>query len=81
MFKTIAKRRREADRAVSQFNVKNPVGTQVRYWTGFREGDGIVSKTKTAAQVLGGHTAVVWVEGEASCISLSHIQPVEAAVA
>ncbi|MFF1684656.1 hypothetical protein [Streptomyces sp. NPDC058254] len=29
--------------------------------------------TRSAATVLGGHTAVVWVEGHSACIALSHI--------
>lgn len=56
------------------FNERFPIGTPVRYWTGVREGEGKVSKTRTEAQVLGGHTAVVWVEDEASCIALTHVR-------
>lgn len=62
--------------AVNAFNQKNPVGTQVRYWTGMREGDGKLSKTRTKASVLSGHTAVVWVEDHPACIALSHIRPI-----
>ena len=29
------------------------------------------------AQVLGGHTPVVWVDGHAACIALTHINPIE----
>lgn len=61
-------------REVEGFNAAYPVGTPVRYWKGVREGDGLTSRTRSEAQVLGGHTAVVWVENEASCIALSHIQ-------
>lgn len=57
-----------------QFNKHWPVGTTVRYWTGLREGEGKLSRTRTAASVLGGHTAVVWVEDEPDCIALSHIE-------
>ena len=58
---------------IDRFNKKCPVGGKVRYWTGLREGDGIDSKTRTEAQALGSHTAVVWVEGHSSCIALSHV--------
>lgn len=57
------------------WNIKYPVGKPVRYWTGLREGDGVRSRTITKAQVLGGHTAVVWVEGHGACIALSHVEP------
>lgn len=55
------------------WNLVVPVGTPVRYWTGAREGEGKPSKTRSEAQLLGGHTAVVWVEGHSGCIALSHV--------
>lgn len=61
---------------VAAFNAANPVGTPVRYWTGAREGEGRTSVTRTEAQVLSGHTPVVWVEGHGACIALTHVQPV-----
>jgi len=42
-----------------------------------REGEGVLSNTTCEAYVLGGHSAVVMVEGYRASISLSHIQPVE----
>lgn len=60
---------------VSKWNRENPVGTPVRYWTGDRHGDGKVSTTRSPAHLLGGHTPVVWVDGEASCIALTHVDP------
>ncbi|MET8985893.1 hypothetical protein ABZW49_10630 [Nonomuraea wenchangensis] len=65
--------RDEQAAAVEQWNATVPVGTPVRYWTGWREGDGKASRTRTSAHLLGGHTAVVWVEGESSCIALTHV--------
>lgn len=61
-------------RLVDDWNEHHPVGTQVRYWKGVREGDGRISRTRSRAQVLSGHTAVVWVEAEAGCIALSHVE-------
>lgn len=60
--------------AVAAWNTTTPVGTPVRYWTGIREGEGKLSRTRTAARVFGGHAAV-WVEGESSCIALTHVAP------
>jgi hypothetical protein len=61
---------------VARWNDAHPVGTPVRYWTGDREGDGKTSVTRTVADLLDGHTAVVCVEGVASCIALSHVEAV-----
>jgi hypothetical protein len=60
---------------VYKWNKTFPIGTLVRYWTGRRDGIGKESKTTSEAQVLGGHTAVVWVEGYAGCVALSHVEP------
>jgi hypothetical protein len=59
-----------------KWNRRFPVGTRVRYWTGVREGLGKVSKTRTVAQVLEGHTAVVWLEDHIACVALSHVEPI-----
>lgn len=62
---------------VKAFNQAHPIGSRVRYWTGLREGPGEISTTTTEAQLLSGHTAVVWLEGARGCIALSHIEPVK----
>ena len=77
MFRTMEKRRREAQVAAERFNAQHPAGTAVRYWTGVVEGEGRLGKTRSEAYVMGGHTAVVALEGLAGVISLSHVQPVE----
>ncbi len=61
-------------KAVEQWNKKHVVGTIVRYWKGLRAGDPSgTSATRSEASIIGG-TAVVWVEDEASCIALSHVE-------
>jgi hypothetical protein len=71
------KRHAEAQQRIcGVFNAVNPVGTVCRYWTGAREGAGKLAPTRTQAQMLSGHTAVVWFEGEAGCVSLSHVEAV-----
>ncbi|MGW2213263.1 hypothetical protein [Streptomyces sp. NPDC001781] len=67
--------RGEARRAEA-WNATYPEGTPVRYWTGAREGAGVKGRTRSAASVLGGHTAVVWVTGHGACIALTHVQPI-----
>jgi hypothetical protein len=59
-----------------QWNERHRVGVRVRYWKGAHEGDPSgEAPTRTPAQMLGGHTPVVWVEGEPACIALTHIEP------
>lgn len=67
---------RSPEKEAREFNRLFPIGTRVRYWTGSQEGLGRVSTTRTEAIILGGHTVVVWVHGEPSCIALSHIEPI-----
>lgn len=63
-----------AQKVVDKWNKAHPVGTKVRIWPGIREGDGIETATKSAASVLGAHTAVVWTEARPDCIALSHVK-------
>lgn len=63
---------------VDQFNALYPVGTPVTVYPGFRPEDDkdctrLVTRTRTAAWVLGGHTPVVMVEGHGACIALTHV--------
>jgi hypothetical protein len=62
--------------AVDAFNRDNMIGTHVQYWTGDRVGRGKFSTTRGKADLLGGHTPVVWVAGEPGCIALTHVLPV-----
>lgn len=72
---TIARSSLSPDALAYGWNQRFPVGTAVRYWTGLREGIGKLSKTRSEAQVLGGHTAVVWIENQVGCVALSHVEP------
>jgi hypothetical protein len=74
----IARQSISPNKLAAKFNERFPVGTRVRYWTGSRDGIGKVSHTRTEAQVIGGHTAVVWLEDQTGCVALSHIEPLAA---
>jgi hypothetical protein len=65
----------------AEFNALYEVGTPVFAYPGCRPEDHpndkrLVTRTRSEAQVLGGHTAVVWVEDYSSCIALSHVDVV-----
>lgn len=53
---------------------RHPVGTQVAY----RRDDGttVSTRTRSAPQVLTGHTAVIWLEGLAGCVALHRVEVV-----
>ena len=70
----------QARQTVETFNAQHPVGTAVRYWRGVRAGEGVLSATRSPAALLGGHTAVVWVEGHTACLALTHVEPIDAKV-
>lgn len=70
------KRAREQAHDVDRFNAKWPVGTKVRYWTGLHEGPGKEGVTRSRAELLSGHTAVVWIEGASGCVALTHVEVV-----
>ncbi|WP_121701680.1 hypothetical protein [Streptomyces sp. E5N298] len=64
-----------------QFNASHPVGTLVFAYPGFRPEDAsdarrLVTRTRTEAQLSASGDPVVWVEGEGSYISLTHVDPV-----
>jgi hypothetical protein len=40
-------------------------------------GEAHVTRTRTEASVLGGHTAVVWIEGKAGCVNLNRVTPID----
>ena len=62
---------------VDRFNNQFPVGTKVEYWRGIREGEGKIGFIKSRAEILSGHTPVVWIAGCSGCIALSHVRPLD----
>jgi hypothetical protein len=70
-----ARRLTPAERAEA-WNLTYPEGTPVRYWTGAREGAGQKGRTRSAAWVTEGHTAVVFVTGHGAWIALTHVESI-----
>jgi len=54
----------------------NQLGTLVEYHPIIDKPEHRLRKTRTPAQVLSGHTAVVWLEGESGCVALDACVPV-----
>lgn len=66
-----------------EFNARYPVGTPVMAYPGARPEDHrdatrLVTRTRSQATGLGGHTDVVWVDGHSACIALTHVDPFRA---
>ncbi|MGW0837087.1 hypothetical protein [Streptomyces prunicolor] len=63
----------------AEFNRLYEVGVPVFAYPGARPEDGgkrLVTRTRERAEVLSGHTDVVWVEGDPACIALRHVDVV-----
>ena len=59
---------------VDAWNETNKIGTRVEYR---KDDDSILrTATRSPAQILSGHTAVVWLTGVAGCVDLDRVKPV-----
>lgn len=66
--------KRSAQRVADIWNTANPViGTPVTVT--LDTGEQRETVTRSAAEVLGGHTAVVWLEGIVGCYDLRRVRP------
>ncbi|MCP4619955.1 MAG: hypothetical protein GY844_26395 [Bradyrhizobium sp.] len=58
---------------VDDFNARYPVGQQVSVRKD--GGDGVVTTTRARAEVLSGHSAVIWLDGISGCYLLDRVTP------
>lgn len=65
-----------AKRQVAAFNESYHVGQRVRYWRGTRQGEGETTTTRTPAEALGGHTAVVFLNDVRGAVALTHVEAI-----
>lgn len=64
-----------------KWNAANEVGATVSFEEIVGDGETFRGKSASEAQVLGGHSAVIWLEGKRGCVDLDHCTAVaEAAV-
>lgn len=56
---------------VVKWNADIPVGTPVKYLRD--DGSTLSTATRSAAEVLGGHTAVVWLDDVIGCVALGRV--------
>lgn len=62
---------KELHASVDRWNANHAVGDAVR----FRQDDGttLCTKTRSRAELLSGHTPVVWLDGVSGCVLLSRV--------
>lgn len=58
---------------VDQWNAAHPVGTPVV--VRLDSGKNFATKTRSRAEVLSGHTPVIWLEGVRGCYILERVRP------
>ncbi len=59
---------------VEAFNARHKVGDTILVWPGVREGEPVPVQIRFEAQILSGHTPVVYVTGGHGCIALTHVR-------
>ena len=65
------------EQEVTDWNARVKLGDLVEYRS-YPEAAPQTFKTRTEAQVLSGHTAVVWLEGKSGCVCCDACRPVAA---
>jgi len=59
------------------WNAKHAEGTMVSYEEVVGDGETFRGRTQSEAQVLSGHSAVVWLKGKSGCVCLEHCTAVK----
>lgn len=55
-----------------KWNAKSPIGTTVAFEEIVGRGETFRGKSSSEAQVMGGHSAVIWLDGKSGCVDLEH---------
>jgi hypothetical protein len=63
---------KQLQKAVDKWNSANPVGTLVSYESIIGEGETHRGASTSEAEILSGHSAVVWLAGKSGCVCLEH---------
>lgn len=79
--RAVRRDKRSEQQKVDEFNRQYSPGTEVRYWTGFRQGKGETGFTKSLAFLCSAEIAVIFIAGASGYISLTHVEPIEGAPA
>jgi hypothetical protein len=64
------------ERECMEWNARHTIGTEVEYHPVIGQSAHRVTRTRSSAYVLSGHTSVIFVESESGCVALDAIIPV-----
>jgi hypothetical protein len=64
----------DLQRQVDSFNARYPVGQQVCVRKD--DGEAVITTTRAKAEVLSGHSAVIWLDGISGCNLLDRVSPI-----
>jgi hypothetical protein len=67
--------RHQLQLACDRFNATYKPGDEITVYTGLIGESPRIARIRCPAEILGGHTPVVWVEGVAGCVALTHTAP------
>ena len=62
------------EKMTDDWNKTVRIGDLVTYLDDY--GAANITRTRSEASLLGGHTAVVWVEGRVGCVNLARVKPI-----
>jgi len=65
---------RKMEAECNRWNTKYPVGTDVMLNKDGHD-EPVPTKTRSTAQILSGHSVVIWLENVSGCYLLSHVKP------
>jgi hypothetical protein len=68
-----ARVQRDFTKLIDDFNATYPVGSSILVHTGTLQDPAVEVEVRDPAQVLGGHTPVVYVTGGKGCVALTHV--------
>ena len=71
----------ELQRQCDQWNAAHDVGVTVSYEEIVGDGETHRAPSYSLAQVLSGHSPVIWLEGKRGCVHLDHCTAVESEMA
>lgn len=63
--------------ACDSFNAAHPIGADVFVQLDNKD-EPFLTKTRSSAQILSGHSAVIWLEGVTGCYLLDRVTPADA---
>lgn len=65
----------QPENEAAAFNSRFIVGAPVRYYSVRGVAKFLITRTRTHAHALSGHTAVVFLENVSGCVAVSHVEP------